>query len=369
MLEEQLLVLLSQVKFSSTNSFHKSLKAFLTAAVDAIGELENRSLIPGPQGIPGPEGPVGPQGVKGDPGSPGVQGVQGVKGDAGPQGLQGPPGPKGDTGPAGPKGDKGDPGVCTCTTEPTPSKLLIGSSDYVDLETRGGGKVPLARVFEGPGVALGSKLTPALTSGHHVVHSIKDNPTSQALSAWLDSIPKDGYLKYLSIRHEPKPDLTGAQFKAIFDPFAAAIFAKNRADLIPTAIFRGWGDFDDPSVTDIETYFPADKRVVMGFDPYNWWSPVAPYTNKANRSVQDLCKNFVPKIKAAGFTKWGIAELACQKTRADADKIAFWTEGLAWLRTQPDCVYVAMFNSDVGDQGDYVASTPLAQWFVVEANK
>ena len=69
------------------------LEAGVSAAHDAVANVE---LTPGPKGDKGDPGPEGPAGPKGDQGEPGATG---------------PKGDKGDPGETGPKGDKGDPGA------------------------------------------------------------------------------------------------------------------------------------------------------------------------------------------------------------------------------------------------------------------
>ena len=67
-------------------------------------ELQNISLIPGPQGPPGERGETGIQGPQGIQGERGLDGQPGPRGE---QGLTGQPGPKGDIGPIGPRGEQG----------------------------------------------------------------------------------------------------------------------------------------------------------------------------------------------------------------------------------------------------------------------
>lgn len=77
---------------------------------NAIIAIQNKSSIPGPQGIAGAlglEGPRGLQGYPGPKGDTGPQGIQGITGIQGPQGIQGPTGPQGPQGEQGPQGQPG----------------------------------------------------------------------------------------------------------------------------------------------------------------------------------------------------------------------------------------------------------------------
>lgn len=73
-------------------------------------ELQNISLTPGPQGVPGEIGPQGLQGLQGPPGPIGQTGERGPQGIQGERGLDGQPGPKGDIGTRGERGPAGLPG-------------------------------------------------------------------------------------------------------------------------------------------------------------------------------------------------------------------------------------------------------------------
>lgn len=73
--------------------------------INAIRALEQRSMVPGPQGIQGTPGADGAQGLQGPQGEQGETGPAGPQGPAGVAGAQGPQGPKGDAGPQGPTGD------------------------------------------------------------------------------------------------------------------------------------------------------------------------------------------------------------------------------------------------------------------------
>lgn len=76
-------------------------------------ELQNISLTPGPQGVPGEIGPQGLQGLQGPPGPKGADGAQGIQGERGPQGDIGPQGlqgERGQDGQPGPRGERGEQG-------------------------------------------------------------------------------------------------------------------------------------------------------------------------------------------------------------------------------------------------------------------
>lgn len=72
-----------------------------------LTELEQRPVVHGKDGAPGPEGAPGPAGPQGPQGEPGATGPVGDRGESG---TAGEPGGRGDVGPVGPSGPEGIPG-------------------------------------------------------------------------------------------------------------------------------------------------------------------------------------------------------------------------------------------------------------------
>jgi len=110
-------------------------KEVVAPLVKRIKALEDRALVPGPQGERGEKGIDGADGKDGVAGEPGPQGEKGEKGDVGlqgPVGAQGEPGRdgergeiglqgiQGEKGEAGARGEKGEPGLNGKDGEPGP---------------------------------------------------------------------------------------------------------------------------------------------------------------------------------------------------------------------------------------------------------
>lgn len=240
--------------------------------------------------------------------------------------------------------------------------LLIGSGDYTNFEslTTTTDPVRIARVFEQQTgtynipLYAASDLENALdTANRSVVYSFKPTMSdmvaqtaglSSALDTFLAALAADlGAVSqnrrvYMCVHHEPIPDYDAADFVAAFEWFADKIIALGRADIIPTAIYRGNGDWETSGLNNAARNTIPDgwagastarawdwlpdpsyaPNIVLGFDVYSYYPSYTSNTSSSNdRSLRHLMRLILPLIRARGFYRWGIAENAMQKPQAD----------------------------------------------------
>ena len=177
-------------------------------------ELQNISLIPGPQGPPGErgetglQGPQGIQGLTGPAGPQGIQGERGLDGQPGPrgeQGLTGQPGPKGDIGPIGPRGEQGPIGQ----TGPAGPQGPVGLTGPKGENGRDGVGIPQKLRIEGNTLILsdggGNVTLPTATGSNNQVNQYEIHgqgmPNGKVVApvgtTYVDTNATNGALKWI----------------------------------------------------------------------------------------------------------------------------------------------------------------------------
>jgi hypothetical protein len=117
---------------------------------------------------------------------------------------------------------------------------------------------------------------------------------------------------FLTFNHEPETSTangTGADFAAAFRNFITVMRAEQVDNIVPTAIFTGFG-FTRTDAQNVDNYYPGDSYVsVVGVDVYNWgdchgggWRPLAQSIEGAR--VWGLAHPSIPMV----LTEWGSVE-------------------------------------------------------------
>jgi hypothetical protein len=141
---------------------------------------------------------------------------------------------------------------------------------------------------------------------------------------------------FLTFSHEPEASGgtnlgTGPQFAAAFRTFVTVMRDEQVANMVPTAIFTGYG-FTRGDDRNIANYYPGDDYVsVVGVDVYNW----AGCENRPWRSLAQAIE---------GARQWGLqhptiplmlTEYGSVEDPADPGRKAQWLTDAGTLLTQP----------------------------------
>lgn len=253
----------------------------------------------------------------------------------------------------------------------------IGSSDWslgemlaVPLgETR---TFRVARAFDTALVWAGSNAERAIRSGHPLLVSSWKPDLADVAAGRHDGLLLDiaGRLpagSWMVLWHEPIPDYPDpVAYRDAFDRFADLLLSSG----LPVSPAQCWREYGDWTVTGAPQGLPAgstaraedwlatDRRVVQLIDAYNWWAATGvdddgkALSTYKNRTPADLCSRFLARIRAAGFTRWGLGEVACQNVRPVAEQVAFARAVVDYCRADPTCEVAAWFGSNVGSKID-----------------
>lgn len=172
--------------------------------------------------------------------------------------------------------------------------------------------------------------------------SFKGDPTQAEIEAFFNSIPNDGFTRYVAMNHEVENDggtHTPAWFKGRQDVFMDAYIAVGSPAYIrPTVIYMFYLEHDGDSGTSTADFFPNGDLTdwVMGLDPYD--------TNGV-RTMQYLVEPTLDLWRAAGGVEWLIAETGTQRQIDDGDAAgeAWIEESCDWLRSE-GCIAVCWWN-------------------------
>lgn len=223
-----------------------------------------------------------------------------------------------------------------------PRRVLLGASvEQQDGQTWGeatavfealiGRRVPVARRFSRrpPTTFTGTNVF-ALDAGvRSSVISWKGEMTDAELRRFLESIPDDGFTRWVIWQHEPEND-GGQMTPAFFRARQARLLAAHRAigapsRIVPTVNVMGWleRDSDRPVPTSSATWFPDE--------PAAWCLGINPY----DEGRLELRAGLEPTLKlwrAAGGVRWSVPEFSTRRTGPQA---ARWiTEGLGWAASE-----------------------------------
>jgi len=174
------------------------------------------------------------------------------------------------------------------------------------------------------------------------VWSFKPNVVSFAAGTYdtkarnfLTSIPRDGFVKWLLLHHEPEGEVkagtfTAAQYKAAQARWDGLVKQTGRPELVAAVCFAGTQCFDGQTLQ--SHGFAADDLCPPGmaatFDAYNKW----PQSGFQWRELSDRAGLQATWADASG-RRWGISETGCyEDTAGPAKKVAWTRAAVDWVR-------------------------------------
>lgn len=174
------------------------------------------------------------------------------------------------------------------------------------------------------------------------VVSFKGDPTDVQLVAAIQSIPVDGFTRWLVWNHEPENDgapMTPAYFRGRQARLLAAWRAAGSPTHVkPMIVLMTWLERDGNASTSSAQWFPDE--------PAAWTLGLDPYDIPGTMSLEKLTKPTVDLWRAAGGHDWLIAETGTHTTPG-ATAAAWITTGFDWARSY-GAKAVCWFDSGVG---------------------
>ncbi len=183
-----------------------------------------------------------------------------------------------------------------------------------------------------------------------------------AVNAFLDSLPDDGFRRYVTWQHEAeRPDKgnTPAWFKAGIAKFGAIVdtwneFHPRKQPVIKTIVNMSWLDRDPDLNSSTQDWWPdIDLSTwVLGLDPYDEGGK--PFDQQ---SLQALVTPTLKTWFARGGKRWFVAEYGTKRTgQAGADAIR---TNLQWAFDN-GCEQFMWFQSYVGTKGPWWLNDPTS---------
>lgn len=235
--------------------------------------------------------------------------------------------------------DSGGTSTTTSVTYTVGSPLLLGASNAdnaTEIATYEGrfGTLKIRRSYNQPSDDLPATWA-ACAAGIDAnrrasVWSFKPNVVSVAaggydarIRTFLASIPRDGFVKWLLMHHEPEGEIksgafTTAQYKSAQARWSGLVKETARTDLVPAVCFAGTQTFDGQTAFTADDLTPAGMAVT--FDAYNKW----PQSGFAWKELSDRAGLQVAWAKASG-RRWGISETGCYEDTSQPQRKTTWT--------------------------------------------